>query len=281
MEDWKSYLSNTEVIIHAGGRSEGWYPVTQGEIPKVMTEIGSKQRPMIDWTILPYVKAGVKKFFITLWHDPEKIISHCNDISRNTGIEFVFLKEEGMRMGRAGVLKHYLEKGILDPNKNKINVGGADIVNLDLEDFLEYHLEGLNQGYLVTLIGSTSGHAQFDKIIFDPIQGSVFRIDGERQINLMQGEYANTGTACFDARMNQMLMQIPESRFPVDWENLGADFFTKGRAFGKVKLFESWIPLKTPHDYKKSKGLDFEKWFNVNSVEDHLGAYTPGSNLQP
>ena len=128
MEDWKSYLANTEVIVHAGGLSERWYPVTQGKIPKVLTEIGIKPRPMIDWTILPYVKAGVRKFFITLWHEPDKIIQHCNEISKNTGIEFVFLKEEGKRMGRAGVLKYYLQKGVLDPNKHKINVGGADIV---------------------------------------------------------------------------------------------------------------------------------------------------------
>lgn len=277
MEDWKSYLSNTEVVIHAGGLSERWYPVTQGKIPKVMTEIGINSRPMIDWTILPYVKAGVRKFFITLWHEPEKIIQHCNEISKNTGIEFVFLLEEGKRMGRAGVVKHYLEKGILDPNKHKIMVGGADIVKLDIENFVKFHLEGVSQGFLVTLIGSSSGQSQFDKIVFDAATAGVLRMDVEREINLMQGEYANTGTAYFDAGMNQMFLQIPESQLPVDWEKLGAEFFNKGRAFGKIRLFESWIPLKTPHDYKKAKDLDFEKWFGINPVEEHLGEYKSSS----
>lgn len=271
MEDWKSYLANTEIIVHAGGLSERWYPVTQGKIPKVLTEIGDKPRPMIDWTMLPYVKAGIKKFFITLWHQSDQIIQHCNEISRNTGIEFVFLKEEEKRIGRAGVVKYYLEKNILDVNKHKINVGGSDIVNLDLGDFAKFHLEGLSQGFLVTLIGSSSGQSQFDKIIFDPSTNRVIRMDIERAINLSAGEHANTGTAYFDSKVNNMFLEIDESRLPIDWENMGDELFSVARCFESARLFDSWIPLKTPYDYKKAKDFDFEKWFEINSVEDHLG----------
>ena len=275
MEDWKSYLANTEVIIHAGGLSERWYPVTQGKIPKVMTEIGNKPRPMIDWTMLPYVKAGIKKFFITLWHQPEKIIEHCNEISRNTGIEFVFLKEEERRLGRAGVLKHYLEKGVLDVNKHKINVGGSDIVNLNLENFVKFHIEGVSQGFFVTLVGSSSGQSQFDRIIFDPSTNRVVRMDAERAIALSEGEHANTGTACFDAKANEILLRINENQLPIDWENF-EELFTNSRCFRGAKLFDSWIPLKTPYDYKKAKDLDFEKWFGINA-EECLGEYKSNS----
>lgn len=274
MEDWKSYLDNTEIIVHAGGLSERWYPVTQGKIPKVLTEIGSNPRPMIDWTILPYVKAGIKKFFITLWHQSDQIIQHCNEISKKTGIEFVFLKEEPVRMGRAGVLKYYLEKGVLDVSKHKINVGGSDIVNLNLENFAKFHMEGLRQGFFVTLVGSSSGLSQFDRIVFDSSTNRVVRMDIERTMNLSEGEHANTGTAYFDAKANPTLLQIKESQLPIDWENL-EEIFTNARCFRGAMLFDSWIPLKTPYDYKKAKNLDFEKWFGVNS-EEHLGEY--GSN---
>jgi len=270
---WKSYLANTEIIVHAGGLSERWYPVTQGKIPKVMTEIGSKPRPMIDWTILPYVKSGIKKFFITLWHQPDQIMQHCNEISEKTGIEFVFLQEEERRMGRAGVVKHYLEKGVLDINKHKINVGGSDIVNLNLENFVKFHLEGLPKGFLVTLVGSSSGQSQFDKIIFDPVTNRVIRMDVERDIPLSEGEHANTGTAYFDAKLSHVFLKIDENQLPIDWENMGNEIFSTARCFGGMRLFDSWIPLKTPYDYKKAKDLDFEKWFGIDSVEDYLGSY--------
>jgi NDP-sugar pyrophosphorylase family protein len=42
------YFLNSELIVHAGGLSERWFPVTQGKIPKPITEIGKKRRPMID-----------------------------------------------------------------------------------------------------------------------------------------------------------------------------------------------------------------------------------------
>ena len=277
MEDWKSYLENTEVIVHAGGLSERWYPVTQGKIPKVLTKIGSNPRPIIDWTILPYVKSGIKKFFITLWHDPEKIVQHCNEISRNTGIEFVFLKEGEKRMGRAGVVKHYLEKGVLDVNKHKINVGGADIVNLDLEKFVKFHLEGVSQGFSVTLVGSSSGQSQFDKIIFDSTTNRVIRMDIERAINLSEDENANTGTVYFDAKINDAFLKITDGQLPIDWENMGNEILNSARCFTTAKLFDSWIPLKTPYDYKKARNIDFEKWFGVDSVGKYLGEYNSTS----
>lgn len=271
MEDWKSYLSNTEIIVHAGGLSERWYPVTQGRIPKVLTEIGANPRPMLDWTILPYVKSGIKKFFITLWHQGDQIIQHCNNISEKSGIEFIFLKEEERRMGRAGVAKYYLEKGILDINKHKINVGGSDIVNIDLEGFVKFHMEGISQGFFVTLVGSSSGHAQFDRIIFDPSTNRVIRMDMERGITLSEGEHANTGTAYFDANVNEIFLRINENQLPLDWENF-EELFSSARCFRSARLLDSWIPLKTPYDYKKAKNLDFEKWFGVNP-EEYLGEY--------
>ncbi len=273
MEDQNSYLNNTEVIIHAGGLSERWYPVTQGKIPKVLTEIGSKPRPIIDWTILPYVKAGFKKFFITLWHDPEKIIQHCNELNKNTGIEFVFLKEDGRRMGRAGVIKYYLEKGVLDPHKNKIMAGGSDIVNSNLENFTKFHLEGVDKGFLITLIGSSSGQSQFDKIIFDPATNHVIKMDDNRTINLPKGENANTGTVYFDSNANSLFSNIPDEKMPIDWENMGDVLFSKARCFENAKIYENWFPLKTPYDYKQVKDIDLEKWFGIESVEKYLGNY--------
>ncbi len=272
MEDWKSYLANTEIIVHAGGSSERWYPVTQGKLPKVLTEIGSNPRPMIDWTILPYVRIGIKKFFITLWHQADQIIQHCNELSKKSGIEFIFLEEE-RRMGRAGVVKFYLEKEVLDINKHKIMVGASDIVNLNLENFVKFHLEGLVQGYPVTLVGSSSGQSQFDRIVFDPSTNRVIRMEIERAIALSEGEHANTGTAYFDARANQIFLKIDESKLPLDWENMGNEIFSAARCFGGAKLFDSWIPLKTPYDYKKAKDIDFEKWFGIESVEECLGEY--------
>lgn len=276
MEDWKSYLNNTEVIIHAGGMSERWYPVTQGKTPKVLTEIGKIPRPMIDWTILPYVMAGVKKFFITLWHNPEKIIEHCNEISSNTGIEFVFLKEEEKRMGRAGVIKYYLEKGVLDRTKPKIMVGGSDIVKINLEEFTQTHLDNVSKGFPLTLVGSDSGQTQFDRIFFNPATGQVLKMDINRTVTLDENQCANTGTAYFDSSCNQLFLQIPEDRMPIDWEHL-INEFANVSCFRYAKIYDSWFPLKTPYDYKKAKDVDFEKWFDIDSIEKYLGEYKSNS----
>ncbi len=272
---WKSYLENTEVVIHAGGISERWHPVTQGKIPKALTKIGKTPRPIIDWTMLPYVKAGIKKIFVSLWHDPEKIIQHCKTISEKSGIEFVFLIEWEKRLGRAGVMKHYLENGTLDAKKNKITAGGSDIVNVNLEEFSKFQTEGLNQGFLATLIGSYTGMAQFDRIMTEGDMNRVVKVEGERIMKLPPNEFANTGTAFFDAKLNQVFLKIDESQLPLDWENMGKELFGKAHCLGTAKMFKDWYPLKTPYDYKNAKDVDFEKLLGIESAEKYLGTYSP------
>lgn len=270
MGNWKSYLDVTEVIVHAGGLSERWYPITQGKISKVLTEIGKNPRPVLEWVILPYVRAGIKKFFVTLWHQPYKIMEYCNKLKERTGIEFIFLKEEEKRLGRGGVIKHYLKNGTLDMNKHKITLGGSDIINIDLESFTKFHLEGLSKGMLATLIGSVSGALQFDKIVLDT-SNRIIKMDTNREIILPKGVYANTGTAYFDAKLNSVFLNIDDNQLPIDWENYN-ELLTSSQCFGHVKLFENWFPLKTSSDYKKVKDIDFEKVFDVNA-EEYLGRY--------
>lgn len=273
MEDWKSYLTDTEIIVHAGGLSERWYPVTQGQIPKPVTTIGSKPRPVIDWVLLPYVKSGVRKFFITLWHNPEAIINHCEKIKENTGIDFVYLLEEEKRMGKAGVVKHYLQKGILDPSKHKLNLNSSDIVKYNIENFVKFHLEGLSKGSLTTILGSRTGSTQFDKLVYDAATGQVVRLESKPIINLLEGEVANVGTVYFDSKVNELFLRLSDEELPVDWEkcSISDEIFKSARCFSGVEIVKSWIALKASHDHSKFKNVDFENWFGVNSVEEYLG----------
>ncbi len=266
MEDRERYFANTQIVIHVGGMSERWYPVTHGKIPKALTPIGKNPKPIIEWTIYPYVKAGVKEFFITLWNQPEMILDHCNRLSEKTGIKFHYLNEEGKRMGRAGVVKHYLEKGVLSKEKNIVMIGGSDIVNIDLEEFTKTHMKNVSNGFIATLIGSSSGQTQFDKMVFDPKTGQVKKYDVDRTIILDDGQCANTGTAYFDASANNLFLGIKEERMPIDWENL-INEFGKVNCLLIADVYKNWIPLKTPYDYKKANDIDFEKWFGINSIE--------------
>lgn len=270
--DWKSYLNNTEVIIHSGGLSERWYPITHGKIPKPVTEIGKIKRPLIDWILLPYVRLGIRKFFISLWSNPEAVVKRCEDIKAKTGIEFVYLIEPSdKRLGKAGVVKHYLSQKVLDKNKHKLNVNAADLVNYDIEKFIRFHL---SNGFSATMMGSKTGETQFDKLVLDKT-GRVIGMDDERTVKLPENELANVGIGYFDAKLNNLFMKIPDNELPADWETCSAssEFFKVSRGFDGVESDKTWFPLKNPHDYKKVRNMDLEKWFKIKSADDYLGKY--------
>ena len=272
------YLLNSELIVHAGGMSERWFPVTQGKIPKPVTGIGKKPRPMLDWVILPYVMAGLKKIFVSLWNAPELIVEHCEEMAKNTGIEFVYLKEpEGKRLGRAGVIKYYLEEGILSKDKSKISANATDILKINMIEFAKFQSLGLKKGFLASVITSPIEFSQFGRIRCDVNTKAVICFEEKPSFQLPKDEYVNTGVFYLDSELNKYFLEIEEKDFPVDLEKskILPKFCRQMRCFEHAIPLKTWIWLKTPQDFKRANEIDFEKFFEVTNVERYLGPYSP------
>lgn len=278
LEDPNSYFLNSELIVHAGGLSERWWPVTEGKYPKPRTDIGKKPRPMIDWVILPYVVAGVKRIFVTLWHKPDTIVEHCEEIAKNTDIKFTYLIEpENKRLGRAGVIKYFLEKGVLSEDKPKISIYASDIVKINTKEFVKFHLIGLSKRFLATVVGSPSEYSQFGRIRCDPKTKAVKFFEEKPITTLPNGEYVSTGIFYLDQRLNKFFLGISDDELPVDLERskMILKICKVMRCFEHVLPLKSWIWCKTPQDYKRVKDMDLEKFFEVSSIERYLGPYPP------
>lgn len=272
------YFLNTELVVHAGGMSERWWPVTKGKIPKPITDIGKKPRPMIDWVILPYVVGGLKKIFVSLWHNPEIIIEHFEEISKNTDVKFAYLTEPAdKRFGRAGVIKHYLEQGILDKNKPKISLNASDIIKVNTKELAKFHCIGLKKGFLATVVASASEPSTFGKVKCNPTTKAVTYFEEKPVIKLPEGEYVNTGIFFLDAELNKLILKIKNDELPVDLEKASilSELCRVMRCFEHAVPNKTWFWCKTIKDYNAVKAIDFEKFFEITNVERFLGPYTP------
>jgi NDP-sugar pyrophosphorylase family protein len=277
-ENPMEYFLNSELIIHAGGVGERWFDVTQNKTCKPMTDIGKKSRPIIDWVLLPYLHAGMKKIFISLWHHSEHVIEHYKRISEQTDIKFEFLTEpKDKRLGRAGVIKHYLEKGVLDKNKPKISINGSDILKINIHEFAKFHIIGLKKGYIASIVCSPVDISQFGRIKSDPTTKAVVRFEEKPLTNLPPGEYVNTGVFYLDVEFNKLFLEISEDELPVDLEKstILQKSLSKIRCFEHVLPLKSWLWFKNPKDYKTAKDLDIEKFLGISPIERYLGKYTP------
>ncbi len=277
-ESPRDYFLNTQIVIHAGGMSERWFQVTQGKIHKAMTEIRKKKRPMIDWTLVPYVMAGAKQFYITLWHQPESIIEHLKEISKNTGIKFIPLIEpQGKRLGRAGVIKYYFEKGDLDKDKPILSVNSDDVLKINPMELAKFQFGGMEKGFLATNIGSSTEISQFGRTKYDPKNNRVISFIEKPAFKVGENELVNTGMFYLDSKLNKHFLDIKENELPVDIERsklMQEHLVPVMRAFDLVMLGKSWIVLNTPEDYRRAKDFDFEKFFEITSIERYLGDYS-------
>jgi NDP-sugar pyrophosphorylase family protein len=279
----RDYFLNTQIVVHAGGLGERWFPVTQGKIHKALTEIGKKPRPMIDWTLLPYVLAGAKKFYVTLWHQPQALLEHFKEIEKNSGIKFIPLVEpENKRMGRAGVIKYFLGEEILDKNQPILTINSDDILKINPIELAKFQFGGIEKGFFATDIGSSTEISQFGRIKYDPKTNKVQSFVEKPSFRIGDTELVNTGIFYLDSKLVKHFLEIEESEFPVDLERskmMQEHIVPIMRAFDLVVLGKTWFVLNTPSDYKKVKDFDFEKFFEITNVERYLGEYEPRQNL--
>jgi len=277
------YFLNTELIVHAGGLGERWWPVTKGRIPKPITEVGKKPRPILDWIILPYVVAGMRRIYVTLWNNPEAVIEHCKEIEKNSDVKFTFLIEPpDRRLGRAGSIKYYLEERVLDEKKPKLSVNSSDIIKINPIELAKFQAIGVKKGFAGTIVGSPADISQFGRIVCDPNTKVIKNFQEKPTIALPKGEYVNTGMLYLDGSRSCEFYTIKDSELPMDWER--SAFIIKMCKEGVIRCleaaqpFKTWLWLKSQQDFKKVNTIDLEKFLEVTSAERYLGEYEPNNN---
>ncbi|MBI4894321.1 MAG: hypothetical protein HY833_01140 [Candidatus Aenigmarchaeota archaeon] len=280
--DVKDYIKDCQVVVHAGGMGERWSPVTNGNHVKPRTEVGLKPRPMIDWTLLPFVKCGIKNIFPTLWYKAETLKRHLDSVSDQTGIKFTYLEEpEGRRLGRAGIIKESIRSGLLDPDKPIISTNGADVIAVDVEKLVAFHLEGLKMGTGVTIVGAIEIPTEFGQYHVDPVTKKVTGFKEKPVVKMSPDEHVHTGMFLFDPSANGAFMNIDESKYPVNIEDLkgevGDSIFNNARSYGTIIPFKEWVFFKSPKHFKEFGGIDFERFLGVENVETYLGEYKKGN----
>lgn len=278
MKDIKKYFLDSQIIVHAGGLGERWWPVTRGKIPKPRTEIGKKPRPMFDWVILPYVASGCKEFFVSLWHNPQPLIDHCKKINNNTGIKFNFLVEpEKKRLGRAGCIKYGIENGILNEKKPILSINASDIVRINPFELTRYHLESVKMGFYATVVGAKTLPTEFGIFRVDKNQ-KIVRFEEKPVISLDGCFGINTGIIFLHSSANKILMRLEEDKLPLNLEDVDKSkiikkIWNKTRNYPYAEPFKNWVFCKSPKDFKRVNGMDIEKFLKISSCEKFFGKF--------
>jgi len=278
----KEYIENCQLVVHSGGMGERWAPVTEGKIVKTMTEVGKNPRPMIDWVILPFVKAGIRKIFPTLWYKSDSVVRHFKEVSRQTNIDFEYLIEpENRRLGRAGIIKESIKSGLLNPDKPIISTNGSDIICLNLEDMVKFHLEGVRTGQGTTVVASDKMITEFGLLVMNMHTKRLVKFKEKPILNLPRDQKVHTGMFLFDPMVNREFLKVDEKSYPINIEDLRGE---NGNVLSNARVYTGnvpnhilprtkWVFFKNPKHYKEFGSIDFEQFLHIKDADAYLGKY--------
>lgn len=119
------------VFLMAGGFGTRLRPLTNN-CPKPLLKVGNK--PILEITLLNFIKSGFTNFYISTHYMPEMIMDHFGDGSK-WGVNITYVHEE-TPLGTGGAL------GLLPdnlPNLPLIMMNGDILTNIDFQKLLDFH----------------------------------------------------------------------------------------------------------------------------------------------
>lgn len=220
----------SKFIIMAGGRGSRLLPYTE-DCPKPMLKIQGK--PILEHIILNAKKFGFNNFVISINYLGEVIESYFKD-GGDLGVSITYIKETHP-LGTIGSLSLLN----IEEQEPFIVTNGDVITNINYLNFLEYHLT--NKASVTLAIKEYKLQNQF----------GVIKMSGESVISLEEkptySDYINAGVYAF----NPNVLNYLDANFKMDLPTLINKLIEVGLPIKGFPLFENWIDIGTPIEYKK------------------------------
>ena len=190
--DHNSSLSDTPIIIMAGGKGTRLYPYTK-VLPKPLIPI--REVPILERIFDRFYHFGVKKFYLTVNYKKEMIKSYFSDINPPYAIQYI---EEENPAGTAGsicLIREKFTKPVLIANCDSL-------IEADYGKIVRHHRESGND---MTIISSVKNAVIPYGVLHSKEDGIVTRMEEKPQFSYI----INTGMYIVNP---EFLDWIPENR---------------------------------------------------------------------
>ena len=129
-------------IIHAGGDSTRLREVFNG--PKALMPIGDKT--LLWFHLQPLLKSKIiMEYVFTLRHQHELVQKHIEELKKELDISSSSIIEP-RPLGRAGVIRLGIEKGIIDTESSYLMSHPDDFVPINIKELVDYASDSERKG---------------------------------------------------------------------------------------------------------------------------------------
>jgi len=233
-------------IIHAGGESTRLREFFSG--PKALAPIG--EYPLLWFHLQQLAKSKlVSNYVFTLRHQHEVVRKYIDEVKNEFDISVSYVVEP-TPLGRAGVVRYGIEKGVISTEGTYLMSHPDDFIPVNLKRLLEYAKDVEKKGKCVIMIMA--------RYTMNPFGVGIAKREGELlelkhfkekpELPLIDDHYANTGMMLFMPEAMKEFENVPLDK-PTHPEH---DVIPKLTKEGKVAVFlvDRWISVNYASDYK-------------------------------
>jgi NDP-sugar pyrophosphorylase family protein len=242
-------------IIHAGGESTRLRDFFNG--PKVLAPIEDK--PLLWFHLQHLLKSKlISEYIFTLRCEHEVVQKYIEKLKSEANISCCSIVEP-KPLGRAGVIRYGIEKGIIDVESPYLMSQPDDFVPIDIKELVDFasDIEKKNKSMIIVMA----------KYAINPFgvgiarkAGSIFELEyfkEKPELPLIENHYANTGMMLFLPEAMKEFKNVPLDR-PTHPEHEILPKLAKKKKIA-VFLVDRWISVNYASDYKSVLEMGADK----------------------
>ena len=242
-------------IIHAGGESTRLRDVFNG--PKALVPIGDKT--LLWFHLKPLVKSKiVMEYVFTLRHQHELVQDHIEELKKELNISCSSIVEP-RPLGRAGVIRLGIEKGLIDTESSYLMSHPDDFVPVNIKDLVDYASDAEKKGKSMVMVMA--------RYITNPFGVGIVKKEGDiielkhfqekPELPLIENHYASTGTILFLPEAMKEFKKVPLDKLTHPEHEIVPRLAKQNKV--AVFLVDRWISVNYASDYENVSKMGKEK----------------------
>jgi NDP-sugar pyrophosphorylase family protein len=249
-------------IIHAGGESTRIREFFSG--PKVLAPIEDK--PLLWFHLQHLLKSKlISEYIFTLRHQHEVVQKYIEKIKDEINISCCSIVEP-KPLGRAGVIRYGIEKGIIDLETTYLMSHPDDFIPVNLKELMDYASDIEKKNKSMVIVMAKHSVNPFGVGIARKV-GNIFELEyfkEKPELPLIENHYANTGMMLFLPEAMKEFKNVPLDK-PTNPEH---EIIPKLAKQKKVAVFlvDRWISVNYASDYKNVLAMGADKLLEFLNV---------------
>jgi len=249
-------------IIHAGGESTRLKEFFNG--PKALVPIEDK--PLLWFHLQHLIKSKlISEYIFTLRHQHEAVQEYIEKLRKELNISCCSIVEP-RPLGRAGVIRHGIEKGIIDVETPHLMSHPDDFIPINLKELADFASYAEGKGKPMVIVMAKHTVNPFGVGIAKKV-GDIFELEyfkEKPELPLIENHFANTGMMLFLPDAMKEFKNVPLDRLTNPEQELVPKLAKQRKV--AVFLVDRWISVNYASDYENVLKMGADKLLEFLNV---------------